>query len=211
MSVTIEDKIEIFSKLIFGNIEEQSSERKQMLAEPHKKELEALKLEVEERRKELMETAIAKAEREKTKLMAQAKNQQQQMLIYQKHQAMQRIMEKMKALAEAYTNTQGYKEHIRKTIELALKTLDQSKQIIFYVMEKDLQLSEQILNEKLTKANKQIIFEVKKASGNIIGGIIAEDKEELLQLDLTITAILDENKDKVGAAITKRLNEVSSL
>jgi V/A-type H+/Na+-transporting ATPase subunit E len=211
MSVTIEDKIELFSKLIFGNIEEKSSEKRQRLAETHRKELEILKLDMEKRKKELMETATVKAEREKIKLVAQAKNQQQQMLVQQKQRAMQSIMKKLQELAADFTNTQDYKVYMEKNVESLIKTLDRSKQITFYVMEKDQQLTEGIVVEKLKKANKQVRFEIKKVSNNIIGGIIAEDMEELLQLDLTIIALIDENRDTVGAAITRRFNEVSSL
>jgi V/A-type H+/Na+-transporting ATPase subunit E len=211
MSVTIEDKIELFSKLIFGNIEEKSSEKRQRLAETHRKELETLKLDMEKRKKELMETATVKAEREKIKLIAQAKNQQQQMLVQQKQRAMQSIMKKLQELAADFTNTQDYKVYMEKNVESLIKTLDRSKQITFYVMEKDQQLTEGIVVEKLKKANKQVRFEIKKVSNNIIGGIIAEDMEELLQLDLTIIALIDENRDTVGAAITRRFNEVSSL
>jgi V/A-type H+/Na+-transporting ATPase subunit E len=211
MSVTIEDKIELFSKLIFGNIEEKSSEKRQRLAETHRKELETLKLDMEKRKKELMETATVKAEREKIKLVAQAKNQQQQMLVQQKQRAMQSIMKKLQELAADFTNTQDYKVYMEKNVESLIKTLDRSKQITFYVMEKDQQLTEGIVVEKLKKANKQVRFEIKKVSNNIIGGIIAEDMEELLQLDLTIIALIDENRDTVGAAITRRFNEVSSL
>jgi V/A-type H+/Na+-transporting ATPase subunit E len=211
MSVTIEDKIELFSKLIFGNIEEKSSKKRQRLAETHRKELETLKLDMEKRKKELMETATVKAEREKIKLIAQAKNQQQQMLVQQKQRAMQSIMKKLQELAADFTNTQDYKVYMEKNVESLIKTLDRSKQITFYVMEKDQQLTEGIVVEKLKKANKQVRFEIKKVSNNIIGGIIAEDMEELLQLDLTIIALIDENRDTVGAAITRRFNEVSSL
>jgi V/A-type H+/Na+-transporting ATPase subunit E len=211
MSVTIEDKIELFSKLIFGNIEEKSSEKRQRLAETHRKELETLKLDMEKRKKELMETATVKAEREKIKLIAQAKNQQQQMLVQQKQRAMQSIMKKLQELAADFTNTQDYKVYMEKNVESLIKTLDRSKQITFYVMEKDQQLTEGIVVEKLNKANRQVRFEIKKVSNNIIGGIIAEDMEELLQLDLTIIALIDENRDTVGAAITRRFNEVSSL
>lgn len=211
MSVTIEDKIEVFSKMIFGNIEEQSSEKRQRLAETHQKQLEALKFEVEKRKNELMENALGKAERERTKLTAQAKNQQQQMLVNQKQQAMHGVMKKLQEMATAFTDTEAYKAYMEKNIQSVIETLNKSKQIVFYVMEKDLQLCRQIVAEQLKNANRQVDFKIEKASNNIIGGIVAEDVAELLQFDLTIKALIDENKEAVGAAITRRYNEVSSL
>jgi V/A-type H+-transporting ATPase subunit E len=211
MSVTIEDKIELFSKVIFGNIEAQSSQKRQSIAETQDRELEKYEIEMRKKKKELMETAIAKAEREKTKLIAQAKNQQQHMLVDQKQRTMQKIMERLQALAIEYTSTIEYNEYMKKNIETALKTLDNSKQVTFYVMEKDLQLCANLLEKLIINAGKQVRYEIEKVAHNIIGGVIAEDMEELLELDLTLKALLEEHKDMVGAVVTRRFNEVSSL
>jgi V/A-type H+-transporting ATPase subunit E len=211
MSVTIEDKIELFSKVIFGNIEAQSSQKRQRLTEAHKKELERLAEEAEKRKRELMEAAAAKAEREKTKLIAQANSQQQHTLIELKQQTIQKIMGKLQELAGAYTEHEDYKKFMKKSIEAAMMTLEKSKQITIYCMEKDLQLVGQILEERVTNAENPVEYDMKKASHNIIGGIIVEDTENLFQLDLTLKALIEEHKDTVGAAITRKFNEVSSL
>jgi V/A-type H+-transporting ATPase subunit E len=211
MSVTIEDKIELFSKVIFGNIEAQSSQKRQSLTETHKKELEALAEEAEKRKKELMEAAVAKAEREKTKLIAQANNQQQHTLIELKQQTIQKIMGRLQDLAGAFTEHQDYKDFMKKNIESTMMTLEKSEHITFYCMEKDIELLRQILEERLMHADKLVGHDIKKVAHNIIGGIIAEDTENLLQLDLTLKALIEEHKDTVGAAITRKFNEVSSL
>lgn len=211
MSVTIEDKIELFSKVIFGNIETQSSRKREMLAESYKKKLESHAIEVEKRKKELIDAAIKKAEREKTKLIAQAKNQSQHNQVDQRQHAMHKVMEKLQELASAYTNTQDYKYFMEKNVQTVINTLDMSKQIVFYTMEKDFQLCESILKDKLGMTHIDINYQIKRAAHNIIGGLIAEDTENLLQLDLTLKAIIDDYKDTVGAAITRKFNEVSSL
>lgn len=211
MSVTIEDKIELFSKVIFGNIEAQSSQKRQSLAETHKKDLEGFAEEAEKRKSELVEAATAKAEREKTKLIAQVNNLQQHTMVDQKQQIMQKVMERLQELAGEFTETQDYKAYMKKNVESTIMTLNKSKRITFYSMEKDLQLVGQILGERLTNADRPIEYDVKKVSRNIIGGIIAEDMDNLLQLDLTLKALVEEQKDIVGADITRKFNEVSSL
>jgi V/A-type H+-transporting ATPase subunit E len=211
MSITIDDKIERFSKLIFGNIEAHSSDKRQTLEETHNKELEALKAEIEKRKKELIDSAITRAERERVKLLAQARNQQQQLLVQQKQQMIQRVMNRIQELALAYTDTEAYRKYLEKNISLAISALDKSKHITFYAVEKDLQLCSQVLDKIIKASSQNIKFDVKKAANNIIGGIIAEDTVDLLQLDLTLKTAIDEFKDKVGAAITRRYNEVSSL
>jgi V/A-type H+/Na+-transporting ATPase subunit E len=210
MSVTIEDKIELFSKVIYGSIEEESSKKRERLADAHKKELDEICKEIEERKVEIVEAAIAKAEREKVKLIAKANNQHQHILLDKNQQAIQKVMERLQEFARAFTETQDYKGYMKRNIESIIMTLDKSKQITFYCMEKDLQLVGQIL-EELIDANNQIKYEIKKTTYNIIGGIIAEDMVNLMQLDLTLKTLLDEYKDPVGAAITDKFDEVSNL
>jgi V/A-type H+/Na+-transporting ATPase subunit E len=210
MSVTIEDKIELFSKVIYGSIEEQSSKKRESLIDAHKKELDEICKEIEERKVEIVEAAIAKAEREKVKLIAKANNQHQHILLDKNQQAIQKVMERLQEFARAFTETQDYKGYMKRNIESIIMTLDKSKQITFYCMEKDLQLVGQIL-EELIDANSQIKYEIKKTTYNIIGGIIAEDMVNLMQLDLTLKTLLDEYKDTVGAAITDKFDEVSNL
>jgi V/A-type H+/Na+-transporting ATPase subunit E len=210
MSVTIEDKIELFSKVIYGSIEEQSSKKRESLTDAHKKELDEICKEIEERKAEIIEAAIAKAEREKVKLIAKANNQHQHILLDKNQQAIQNVMERLQEFASAFTETQDYKGYMKRNIESIIMTLDKSKQITFYCMEKDLQLVGQIL-EELIDANSQIKYEIKKTTYNIIGGIIAEDMVNLMQLDLTLKTLLDEYKDPVGAAITDKFDEVSNL
>jgi V/A-type H+/Na+-transporting ATPase subunit E len=210
MSVTIEDKIELFSKVIYGSIEEESSKKRERLADAHKKELDEICKEIEERKVEIVEAAIAKAEREKVKLIAKANNQHQHILLDKNQQAIQKVMERLQEFARAFTETQDYKGYMKRNIESIIMTLDKSKQITFYCMEKDLQLVGQIL-EELIDADNQIKYEIKKTTYNIIGGIIAEDMINLMQLDLTLKTLLDEYKDTVGAAITDKFDEVSNL
>jgi V/A-type H+/Na+-transporting ATPase subunit E len=210
MSVTIEDKIELFSKVIYGSIEEQSSKKRESLTDAHKKELDEICKEIEERKAEIIEAAIAKAEREKVKLIAKANNQHQHILLDKNQQAIQNVMERLQEFASAFTETQDYKGYMKRNIESIIMTLDKSKQITFYCMEKDLQLVGQIL-EELIDADNQIKYEIKKTTYNIIGGIIAEDMINLMQLDLTLKTLLDEYKDTVGAAITDKFDEVSNL
>lgn len=211
MSVTIEDKVELFSKVIFGSIEEESSQKRESLGETHKKELEELSKEVEKRKVEFVQAAIAKAERERIKLIAKTKNQQQHVLLNKKQQAIQNVMERLHEFARNFTDTEDYKAYMKKSIESTITTLDKSKQITFYVMEKDFQLVGQILEQKLVDADNQIKYDIKKTTYNIVGGIIAEDMVNLMQLDLTLKALIDEYKETIGAAITHKFDEVSSL
>ena len=211
MSVTIEDKIELFSKVIYGSIEEQSSQKRESLDEAYKKELEELSIDIEKRKVEFVEVAIAKAEREKVKLIAKANNNQQHVLLNKKQQAIQNVMERLQEMASAFTETQDYKSYMKKSIESIITTLGKSKQTTFYCMEKDIQVIEQIMEEKLINMDNQLKYDIKKINYNIVGGIIAEDMVNLMQLDLTLKTLIDEYKDMVGSSITSRYDEVSNL
>lgn len=211
MTVTIEDKIELFSKLIFGNIENESSEKKQKVKEEHQKELIKLSQEVEERKRELKAAAIEKAEKERAKLLAHSKTNQQHLLVDKKQQFLEQIMGRLQQMAADFTVTEEYKTFFERSIDAALRELMESRHVVFYTQIKDIELCRQLLQQRLKNSDHKMEFEVQAAPKDIIGGLIAVDTESLLQLEMNLKALLDENKDTIGAAITRKFNEVSSL
>lgn len=203
MTVTIEDKIELFRKMIYGNIEAQSSQRRQVLTEAHEKELQQFEAEVEKKKGELQAAASAKAERERTKLLAQAANHQHQMLIAQQHEIFEKVMKRMQEKATAFASTEPYIAYLQKNIQLAQRAMGGASKLTYYVLEKDMEFFHAQMQE-----HKEV--EIKPGPGNMIGGFIVEDRENLLQMDLTLKSLLEENKEGIGAEITRRFNEVST-
>lgn len=211
MTVTIEDKIEMFSKLIYGNIEAQSSDKRLEIMDTYKQELEKLTAEVEQKKSDLMNLAVERAERERKKLLAQVKNQQQHMLVELQQKSLQKVMKELYDQLAAFVEAPEYGAYFERNVAAAFEALKDSKQMDLYVTEKDLSLCKQLAERENSKASIKKIFDVKTAAKGIIGGLIAEDSDNQLQLDLTLRSIVEEKREMIGTEITRKFNEVNSL
>ncbi len=211
MTVTIEDKIEMFSKLIYGNIEAQSSDKRQKLTETYNQELEKLKTDVQKKKEEMLELASAKAERERKKLLAQTKNQQQHKLVELQQQSVQTVMQGLIQRVTAFVDTPEYQAYFQRNVSAAFEALSGSKHIDLYVAEKDLSLCRTLAEQENSRAGIQKTLDIKPAAKGIIGGLIAEDSDNQLQLDLTLRSIIEEKRDLIGTEITRKFNEVNNL
>lgn len=210
MSVTIEDKIELFSKLIFEKIETNSSEKRQNLIEKYEEELSKLEKEIERRKTELLKAAALKAEREKMKLFAQLKGQEQRKLITSKQKLIDRVMDMLYSYAKKLSSTEDYKKVLDKALDNLSKNLNGSQLIHFYILQNENDIFLQALQDNISKFGRDFKYVVEAAPGDILGGFIAEDREKLLQIDFSLRSIIEEYRDNVGAAITRRFEEVSS-
>ncbi len=210
MSVTIEDKIGLFNKMIFGKIETHSSERRQDLIGKYNEELLKLEKEIEEKRVELLKAADLKAERERMKLLAQLKSQEQRKLVASKQKFIDKAMALLYNYAEKLTTTEDYKEVLSKALDNVSKDFNGAKLIHFYVLKKENDIFLQVLQDNIEKFGHDFKYVIEVAPINILGGFIAEDREKLLQIDLSLRTMVEEYRDTVGAAITRKFEEVSS-
>ena len=211
MTITIQDKIQQFSKRIFGSIEAQSELKKQALIEKYKVEIEKHTAEIAARKKEILDSAVTRAERERVRIIAQERNDESHMLMSIKQRVLQETLEKMRGYAREFTDSPEYRSYMKSNMLNMLQSLKESRKINIYAMEKDMELCRQLLQQEGQDYLKNGNCEILKALRDIVGGFIAEDTENLIQLDFTLVALIDENKDTVGAAITRKFNEVSSL
>lgn len=208
MAVTLEDKIQLFGKMIIGNIEAESEDMRHKLEGQHQTELDKLKEEIAQKRAELISAAEARGERERKRIISQVRNEEQHRLVAMKQEALQTIMKSLREKAESFTATADYRGYMEKSINSVIRGLVEAKHITIYVAEKDMELCKELMNSQ-QNSSAELKYDIKQASQNIIGGLIAEDNENQLQIESTLKALIEENRDIVGAAITRRFNEVS--
>lgn len=211
MSVTIEDKVELFSKIIFSNIEANSSERRQALEKKYNAELAELEKEVELKKADMMKAASAKAMRECERLQAQIKSQEQRKLVESKQKFVDRVMTMLYGYASGLAASKDYEAVLCKAIDNVSKGFKDSRLIHFYVLPNEFDIIERLLQENKGKFNPEFKYVIEAAPLNVLGGLIAKDKENLLEIDLTLRSMVEEHRDIVGAAITRKFNEVSSI
>lgn len=210
MSVTVEDKIELFRKMLINDIEINSSIKKKTMVEEYEKQKEQLKNQLEGEKKKIIEDSILKATKEKQQIIAKQYSEQQHAMLEKQQEYVIRTIELIREKACNFVCSSDYLEkYLRKTIKLVSKSFEDAEEIIFYFDKRDLETHGKFINNCLATTLKKRNYEMRTATGEIIGGFIVEDKQGAIQADYTLASLISENKDLIGISIAQMFNEVT--
>jgi vacuolar-type H+-ATPase subunit E/Vma4 len=208
LTVSVEDKIELFRKMIFSDIEELSCEKKSKASESFEQEKNKLLMEVEAKKKAIIEETEKKAEKEKQQLIAKEKAQVYHKLLDKRQALIDEMIELLYQEAKNYISDNGYKEYLLKSLSKAAVVFDKSELMQLYFTKRDLEILKEFINESLSSEGLKGRFLLKEAGESIIGGFYAEDGKQEMQVDYTLKSLIEENRELIGCGISRRLDEV---
>lgn len=208
MKVTVEDKIELFRNLIFREIEEFVSERKDTTVKSFEQEKSRLLQEVETKRIHILEDARKKAEEEKQQLIAKAKSQGLHKLLDKRQQFINEMAELLIKEANNFVFEEGYKSYLSKNLKNAAAVFEGSGSVKLFFTKRDLETSGGFISQSIASEGLNGKCLLQEASWNIIGGFYAEDGKQEIQADYTLKSLIEENRELIGNNISSRLDEV---
>lgn len=209
MSVSIEDKIELFRKMIFSDIENNSSDMKQKLAENFEVEKRKLQKEAEQKKQEIIKEAVAKAEKEKKQILSKAHSEQYHRLLSQKQEFVDDMISLLKKEAAGFTRSEGYKTYIADNLAKAAKLTESYGAVSYFFTKEDAERLGNFIKSTIASLKSAGRFEIKEAEPGIIGGFFVEDEAQVMQLDYTLRSLVEENRELIGSSISRKLDEVT--
>lgn len=208
MTVSIEDKIELFSRMIFKDIEELSTEKRLKATESFEQEKSRLLEEVEAKRKAMLEEAEKKAEKDTKQLIAKAKSRVYHQLLEARQGFINEIIKLLFEEARSFTTEEGYKEYLKNCIGKTAAAFGKSGPLQLYFTKNDLEALGQFIEEQIAQGELKGRCRLLETGAGIIGGFYAEDGNKEMQVDYTLKALIEENRELVGSNISRRLDEV---
>lgn len=208
MSVSIEDKIELFRKMIFSDIENSSSEKKQKLSESFETEKHKFLQEAEQKKQEIIREAVTKAEKEKKQILSKAQAVQYHRLLSQNQEFVNQMIDLLKKEAADFVRSEGYKIYISDNLAKATKLMEHWPSVHYYFTKTDIEGFSDIIDRLIADLRGKGTYAVKEAEPGIIGGFFVEDEEQIMQLDYTLKSLVEENRELIGSSISRRIDEV---
>jgi V/A-type H+/Na+-transporting ATPase subunit E len=200
---TIEDKIKLFSKIIY----EKTQEEKQK--EFDKFEIEkGIKLEqknklIENKHKEILAEIQKKAQIKASEIVSKEKISTQKQLLNLKETLIEETITELKSLLSDFVCSQEYSELFREQVKYVLLSLDKGK-YIFYLTEKDKSIHEGEILE-LAKNIEGLSVKVDIMNGDILGGVVVEDEGRRFRLDNSFSTKLNDFKQYVGLRVMESI------
>ncbi|NLZ47578.1 MAG: hypothetical protein GX895_02115 [Clostridiales bacterium] len=198
MATTIEEKLKLFTKIIYDKIEEENQSELDSLEKERAIKLEELNKSLEKSREEEL-----KEFRKKTKVMTKellaeekAKQKQKELIL---HQGMMKEVEKgVKERVDAYVKTEEYSKTLLNIVKVALQKLDKGSYTL-YLTHNDLEK----VKESLMNFSKELDLNLQLQETDILGGFIIEDSDRKYRIDHTLESKFLDLKDYVGMKINE--------
>ena len=208
MAVTIEDKIELFRSMIFRDIEESASEKRDRAAKSFEQERSRLIQEVEAKKNHAVEEAEKRAEKEKQQLIAKSKVKGYHLLLGKRQQFINEITELLVQEAKSFISEEGYKEYLSKNLRKIAAVFENTDSIQLYFTKRDLEVLRKFISQSTDSGELNGRCQLKEAGQNIIGGFYAEDGKQEIQVNYTLKSLIEENRELIGSSISRRFDEV---
>jgi vacuolar-type H+-ATPase subunit E/Vma4 len=210
MAVSVEDKIELFRNIIFKSVEESAYEKKHKAVEDFEQERNRLLREVEARKKQIMQEAEKKAEKEKKQLIERAKSQRHHRILVKRQQLINEAIELLIQKAKSFVSQEGYKEYLSANLKKAAVAFKNSDSVQFSFTKRDLETLKEFIKQEIDSGELKGRWRFKESERDIIGGFYAEDGRREIRADYTLRSLIEENSELIGSNISRRLDEVQN-
>lgn len=191
--VTIEQKLSLFSNLLHRTMDDNFKLEMEELRKEYEIKMQKNKEAVHKEAESIINAAKKKAEAERTELISRNRVELKKEYMFLKEKYFSVLMDRIKKELEVFADSEDYPAYMEK-LAGRLRTLDiASKGLEISLAGRDCDKYAGVLRQALSGMDTtQIIF--RQAKEDIIGGFIAEDQENDMRIDMSLKALLEDNK-----------------
>jgi V/A-type H+/Na+-transporting ATPase subunit E len=200
---TIDDKLELFNKLIFDKI---YTEKKIEIDKFYKEKEEVLikeKEKQEEKRIAFINDADKKGRLKENEIVAKEEIVISQKLLALKKELLSETASALKDRIREFTKTEEYKDFLFKLIEQSEEILDDKNYILSLTDQDKEKYGDEIKKQFSEKIKGNI--ELKSSELDILGGLIIEESEGNYRINNTLLNKLDDTREYAGLLLTDLL------
>jgi len=206
---TINDKLDIFRKLVYEQEEEKYKKALEDLDEKARNLIESKKLEIKKKKEDLAEREALLKETEKNKAILEKQQELKSKLLLKRKEILEDLLVSLQEKATNFTLTDEYNDAVIENISEVLLNIDDKELIITITEEDKEKLEKSIL--KLAKKYKKDISISTVPKSKIIGGFILTDKDRTYSIDNSYKTIIEENRYEIGKRLYKALAEAGDF
>ena len=191
--VTIEQKLSVFNKLLQRSMNENFAEEMEYLRREYSKKLQQNNSAVDKEVKHIEQKAFQRAEKAKTEILNKAAINQRKAYMSAKEEFFSLMLIHLRERIDSFIQSEEYKAYLISLAQQLENSEKDSKGIKVFVTQRDLKKYGKDIAAAMPKAlaNAQSI---EVADDKIIGGLILTNAETDTRIDLSVSALLEENK-----------------
>lgn len=200
---TIEDKISLFSKIIYDKVNEEKEEKLKAFNDEAQKKINAERGKIEEFRRNIKREVIKKSNIKANEIVAREKLNKQREVLTLKDKLIKDALEEVCQKLEAFVSTEEYKQYFLNTLENTLKGIDAGSYYIILISKDYEKFKGEI--EAIYNKYPDRKVEIKISEEDFMGGIVLKDKEGKFKIDNSIYSKIEESKEIIGVRVMEML------
>lgn len=210
--ITIEEKLNVFTKLVLGHVQQEYEEKHQEISKVNNKKIETYKVRLEERKSEIIEDFVSKGKIEKNKLVSQASLDKKRKILNKKQELIERILSNLHKKAREFTHTSEYEGFLTGILREILPPFKGERALKIIVSQRDLErYRDLVLSEAYKVGFEEKDVQVMAAREEVTGGIVVFNQDMTLKVDSLIDTIIEEFRPTIGQKLYDALKEAGDL
>lgn len=205
--ITVEDKLDIFYKLVYKDEEEKCIRELEELESNNNTILTEKKNELEKKKKVFIDRKAYLANIEKNELISKSSEDLVVKSLAKKEVLLQDLIESLVEKARDFVQSNNYEAYIFNKISNVIESINDNE-IIITLNEGDNLKLQNLIIELGKKFDKVITIDFNKS--DIIGGFMLQDSARTYNLDYSFKTIIEENKYLIGKTLYSSLEKVGA-
>lgn len=206
--ITVEDKLDIFYKLVYVEEEQKCIKKMEELDSMIKDTLEQKKKELEQKKQTFIERKVFLANIQKNEMISQANENHKISILQDRERLLDKTLIALEAKAKDFVKSEDYKTYLINKISNALSNMDEKQIIVTLNKGDDIKIHNSI-KELENKYNKSIVVET--SNEDIIGGFMIQDIQKTFNLDNSFKIIIEDNKYEIGKRLFSSLENAGDI
>lgn len=206
--ITVEDKLDIFYKLVYKEEEEKCIKEMEELEARNKELVEEKNKELQIKKEAFINRKIALANIQKNEMISKANEDKKANLLQEREKLLQDIIKSLGIKAKDFVQSNNYDAYFIDKVSKVINDLDENEIIITLNDEDNLRFQDSIV-ELQKKYKKTITTQISKS--NIIGGFMLQDINRTYNLDYSFKTIIEENRYEIGKKLFSLLENAGDL
>ncbi|ADL08458.1 V-type ATP synthase subunit E [Thermosediminibacter oceani] len=206
MSTTIDDKISLFTKVIFERLEHEYSEKYQKLVDRYEAQKAALSEEFKKKMEEKVSEAAREANVKREQMVSRARADAHFEVLRKREELLERLLNEVRDKIKKFLNTPGYMEFLKKMLVQVTSRFPKGEKIIYIFTPTDLGKYEQVIRSIISDLKPPGEFEIVSGDDSMIGGVVARSESGRIEVDLSVDTLVEENRSVLARLLYNHLS-----
>lgn len=202
--ITVEEKLEIFHKIVYREEEEKFLKALKDLEEINQRALDEKRKELASQRDEIVRRKISMAKIEKNEAMAKSIEKNKAQLRQKRRDLQDQLMGEILKKANEFVDTDEYYEYLCENINKYLKEFE-NNEVVVYVREKDKELIKGCIKGLVAVTGKS--FQIETMSDEKIGGFVISNDDRTYNIDHSLKTLIEEKEYTIGQRLSLALGK----